>query len=121
MSKKMTPQEWNKEFKDFVSASELDPPKGVSSTILSKVHEDLNPLAYKVFSKLTLVHIIVGTITLLFCPQFGINILPGMGLMGLFMKFGDTVCMMACGAVFLGSSALIASLILRPEEVKVIR
>lgn len=121
MSKKMTPQDWNEEFKAFVSAGELEPPKNMSSMILSTVHDDLNPLAYKVFSRLTLIHLLVGTATLLFCPQFGINILPGMGLMGLFMKFGDTICMMACGAVFLGFSALIASFILRPEEVKVIR
>jgi hypothetical protein len=121
MKKQTTFHYWAEEFQSFLSAPEEIPPKSLSSQLLEKVRRDLNPDAWLVFSKMTLVHLLVGTTTLLFCPQFGINLLPGMGLMALFMRFGETVCMVGCGAVFMGASALIASFLLRPEEVKVIR
>jgi len=54
-------------------------------------------------------------------PQFGIGAFGGMGLMHLFMRFGETVCTLACGAFFLGSSTLVGSLVMRPQEVKVAR
>jgi hypothetical protein len=44
-----------------------------------------------------------------------------MGLMEFFMHFGEYGCMVACGSFFLGSSILGAMLLLRPEEIRVIR
>jgi hypothetical protein len=41
--------------------------------------------------------------------------------MSFFMRYGDVACQIACGALFLGLSILVASFFLRPEEVKVIR
>ncbi|MEW6058413.1 MAG: hypothetical protein AB1540_17565 [Bdellovibrionota bacterium] len=119
--KEMTPKQWSDEFQEFMSARETEPPQNLSIGILARIRADLSPAAWLVFSKMALIHSVVGTMVLLFCPQFGITILPGMGLMALFMRFGETACMVGCGAVFLGSSALAASFFLRPEEVKVIR
>ena len=101
--------------------TEVAPPQNISSQIFERVRADLNPAPWRVFSKAALVHLFIGTFTLLFCPQFGVGVFQGMGLMGLFMKMGPTACMLGCGAVFLGSSALVASMLLRPEEIKVIR
>lgn len=121
MKQTIDPKEWADDFKEFLNAGDAAPPKGVTEKILAQVDKDLNPPAWSVFGKLALVQAVVGTLTLLFCPQFGISILPGMGLMHLFMQFGATVCMAACGVIFLGAGALVSSLVLKPEEVKIIR
>ena len=121
MKSPLTPQEWSAEFEGFLKANEATPPKAVAEIVLNRVASDLNPPAWNIFAKLSLIHLIVGGATLLACPQFGISILPGMGLMAIFMKFGHTACMAACGAFFLGGSFLLAALALRPEEVRKLR
>ncbi len=110
------------EFDEFQNTDSLAPPAGVSGQIFLKVRTDLNPRAGAVFLKLAGIHAVVGGITLLFCPQFNVNpLFGGIGLMSLFMRYGERVCMMGCGSVFMGGSLLVASLVLRPEEVRVIR
>jgi hypothetical protein len=112
----------NSEFEDFKNIEEVNPPRLVSEMILSRIRADLNPSGLTVFKKLILIQFVTGVITLMFCPQFGIGFLKNsMGLMGVLMRFGDNICMAGCGAVFLGLSALISILILRPEEVRVLK
>ncbi|MGE4234163.1 MAG: hypothetical protein AB7F43_12615 [Bacteriovoracia bacterium] len=118
---KNTSKEWTNDFLEFNSASEIKPPQAVTESIFQKVEKDLNPSSWVVFSKVALIHVVVGFITLLFCPQFGISLVKGMGLMSLFLKFGETACMVSCGAIFLGGSILAATFILRTEEIKIIR
>jgi hypothetical protein len=121
VKEKLSPQEWAQEFQEFSSADEITPPLKVSRLILSHVETALNPPWWKVLSRLALIQAIVGAVTLLFCPQFGVSLVGGAGLMGIFMRWGEEACMMGCGAVFLGVSALVSSLVLLPEEIKVIR
>lgn len=121
MKKTPTPQEWIEEFQEFMGADQAQVPRAVSESILARVHKDLNPSSWLVFAKISAIHAIMGFVTLLFCPQFGLGFTDGMGLMAFFMRFGDQVCMLGCGAVFMGGSALTASLVLRNEEIRVIR
>ncbi|MBI3555978.1 MAG: hypothetical protein HY074_06930 [Deltaproteobacteria bacterium] len=121
MSKKPSPENLVSDFAKFVSAPELAPPARLSVEILGAVRAELNPRASKVFAKLGLIQVFVGALVLAMCPQFGLSILPGMGLMTLFMRFGETACMTGCGAVFLGASGLLGSLVLTREELLVIR
>jgi hypothetical protein len=121
MKKTPTSQEWIEEFQEFMGADEAQVPKVVSDSILSRVHMDLSPSSWIVFAKLSAIHAVMGFITLLFCPQFGLGFTDGMGLMALFMRFGDQACMVGCGAAFMGGSLLTASLVLRNEELRVIR
>ncbi|MBY0472137.1 hypothetical protein K2X30_13300 [bacterium] len=121
MKKTPTPQEWTQEFQEFMGADEAQVPKAVSDSILARVHKDLNPSSWLVFTKLSAIHTVMGFIMLLFCPQFGLGFTNDMGLMALFMRFGDQACMLGCGAVFMSGSALTASLVLRSEEIRVIR
>ena len=121
MKHSLSTQEWIKEFEEFLGVQPQLPPEHLSQSILSYVHSDLNPSPWKVFSKLSLIHALVGGITLLFCPQFGLSLWDGMGMMHIFMKWGEQVCMLACGAVFMAGSLLVASLGLRVEEIRVIR
>ena len=113
--------DWKAEFDLFLSSQEIQPPIKVSEQILSGIRADLCPAGQLVFAKASLIHLVVGLVTLLFCPQFGFSFTPTEGLMSLLMTFGEGVCMFGCGAIFLGSSALVSSLVLRPEEVNVIR
>lgn len=109
------------EFREFATLDRVEVPKGFSEKILDHVRTSLNPSGASVFLKLTLIHFLVGAATLSFCPQFGVSLTSSMGLMHYLMQFGESVCMLGCGAVFMGSSLLVASLALRPEEVKVLR
>lgn len=125
MKKTPSPKEWPKgwmeEFNEFISAEPVQPPQNVTENIVFRVHSDLNPTSWLVFAKLSAIHAVVGFVTLLFCPQFGFGFTEGMGLMALFMKYGDQVCMLGCGAVFMSGSALTASLLLKREELRAIR
>lgn len=121
MKKPPKPVDWAQEFREFVEAPGLEPPAGVSKRIVAHVESELNPPAARVFGRLGLIQVFVGAFVLLFCPQFGLNLFPGMGLMSLFMRFGEGACMMGCGAVFLGTSGLVGALVLRPEEIRVVR
>lgn len=122
MSKtKFEQEDWAKEFQAFTSAAAIEPPKHITSGIIAKVRGDLNPSNRHVFSKMALIHFFVGTLMLLVCPQFGLALFDGLGLMAVFMRFGETACAVVCGGVFLGASALVASLTLSPEEIRKIR
>jgi hypothetical protein len=61
-------------------------------------------------------------VTLLFCPQFGVTFhAQGDFLYGAFRWLGEYGCMIACGAFFLGATGLSAAIMLRAQEVRVIR
>ena len=121
MKKTLSPQEWAQEFREFLTIEPVQPKAELSQKILSRVQTDLNPSAWMVFPKIALIHAFVGALSLLLCPQFGVSPNDSMGVMAVFMKYGEHVCMLACGGVFLGGSALAASLILRPEEIRTLR
>ncbi|HLB58639.1 MAG TPA: hypothetical protein VJL87_00955 [Bdellovibrionota bacterium] len=112
---------WTTEFVEFVSTPSIEPPTRISEDVFTHVKQALNPSPFKVFIKISLIHLIMGTLTLLFCPQFGVSPFKGIGLMAIFMHLGPIGCMISCGALFLGTSMLTASLILRPEEIKILR
>lgn len=116
-------QMWQEDFQRFMETEEVTPPTKISTQVLNHITLELNPNIWLVFTKISLIHLLMGSLTLLFCPQFGVAFFagPGLGLMTLLMRFGETACMLGCGAFFLGGSTLVGSLILKPEEIKVIR
>ncbi len=111
----------NQEFQAFLQAEEARPPQGLSEHILSQVHGDLHPSAWKILGKLSLIHLVVANLTLLFCPQFGVGWTKHLGLLSALMNLGHTVCMASCGMIFVGLSLLAASLLLYPEELRALR
>lgn len=112
---------WEEEYASFCSAPHTKVNELLSDDIASTVRQDLDPSAWSVFSKVALVHAVVGSLTLLICPQFGFSLTSSHGLMHFLMKYGDTACMLGCGALFTGLSVLAVSLALRPEEVCVLK
>lgn len=114
-------KDWERDFAEFASVEPGAVPATLSSSILDRVRSDLHPSAFKVFGKTAAVHTLVGAGTLLFCPQFGLSFTSSHGLMHYLMQFGESVCMLGCGAFFTALSLLVASLVLRPEEVRALK
>lgn len=110
------------EFKEFLSLRPEFPNRTLSTRVRERISHDLNPHALTVFAKVSLVHFTFAIFTLSICPQLGVRTFgEGMGLMHYFMGLGTYGCMAACGAFFLGTSLLGAALVLRPEEIRVLR
>lgn len=110
-----------KELGEFLKAEAKQVPPGLSQKILGEIQQELNPSPLMVFTRLVEVVLIVGLVTLLICPQFGVGFLRHSGLYHVFMSLGPYGCKLACGAFFLGASLLAATLVLRPEELKVLK
>lgn len=111
-----------KDYQEFLQAESVSPPKGLGENIFKAVSADLTPSAWKVFSKLSLIHFLSALLTLSICPQFGFRVFgSGHGLMGVFMNLGPYGCMAACGSFFLGTSVLAAVFTLQTEEIKTLR
>lgn len=111
----------DKELLEFLSSQPAEVPESLSRSILSSVQVDLHPSAFKVFGKVFLFQVVVGFITLLFCPQFGFSMTASMGIMPYLMKLGEHICMFGCGVFFTSLNFLVASFLLRPEEARVLR
>lgn len=112
-------KEMDSDYRDFIDTVPSSPPQAVSEHIFQWVGRDLNPSAWKVFAKLSLIHLFVGVVSVSLCPQFGVRVFgDGLGLMKYFLHLGTYGCMAACGAFFVGMSLLITALVLRNEEVR---
>jgi hypothetical protein len=112
----------SKDYQEFIGTTPVAPPLALTSAILTAVRHELSPSAWSVFFKLLSIHALSAVITLSICPQFGFRLLgDGHGLMAHFMRFGSAGCMAACGFFFLGTSLLVASLLLQPAQLRVVR
>lgn len=114
-------QNWESDFREFLDSEKHAVPKALSAQVLAKIDSKLHPSFWQVLGKLALVQAVAGAISLMFCPQFGISLGGGHGLMHILMKYGDTVCQLGCGFLFMSLSLLVASFALKPEEVRAIR
>lgn len=118
---KFTEKEWLEDFKEFVQADGVPVPMDVSEKILNRVRTDLNPSPWLVFAKLLGIHLVVGTLSLAICNQFGLNpFRTGFSLSNYFMKFGHSTCMVFCGVLFIGLTIILGQLFLRSEELLVL-
>lgn len=122
MSSDRKTENWRKELEAFLVAEEVAPPRGVADGVLTHVQRDLNPSLKHVSAKLFGLHALAGSLITLVCPQLGVGpVMGGHGIMHLFMGFGPVACSAVCGALFLGTSALFATLFLRREELRLAR
>ncbi len=121
MKRETLPDDLKNEFDEFINTPTQDVPAHLSRRILARVSRDLNPSPSQVFAKLVSIVFLVGLMNLTLCPQFGIGPVRHTNLMHFFMNFGEYGCRVACGVFFLGSALLLASFLLKPEDIHVIR
>ncbi len=115
-------EHWKQDFQIFLSSSEVTPPLSLREKIIGMVERDLNPSLQSVFFKVLAVHAVTSLISLSLCSQFGIRALPVLDLMNSVMKIaGESLCMVFCGALYLGFSALVISFMLRIEELRLVQ
>jgi hypothetical protein len=114
-------KDWESDFNDFVNSESANVPTALTESVLAVVEAQLLPSAWAVFAKLALIQVVAGSVSLIFCPQFGVSFTSTHGLMQYLMPLGKGVCMLGCGAIFSSTSFLIAALALRTEEVRAIR
>jgi len=113
---------WNDEYKMFSEGTPKTPPKHLTVPFKKAVLKELNPSLQLVFAKLFAIHFISGTLTLFFCPQFGFAFHGTDGpLLAAFLRLGEYGCMIACGGLFVGATALVAALTLKAPEVRAIK
>ncbi|MCK5882064.1 MAG: hypothetical protein KAG61_00125 [Bacteriovoracaceae bacterium] len=105
------------DFNDFLTSGDKAPPKKLDQLLMSKIKADLDPLHSVVFIKLLFIQAFIGFLSLLFCPQFELSLTNNFKLFHFFHhNLGTYWCMAACGTVFIGSGAIVASLILSGRE-----
>ncbi len=118
-------KEWHSEFNSFMEEESVTPPLRIKDLVHEQIFRDLNPASWKISLKMVTVMLITLPLNLFLCPQFGMGFLEASGLRSVLMPyimiFGIYGCMALCGAIFIGTTTLIASFVFRPEEVKVIR
>ena len=118
-------KEWRSEFNSFIEDEPVTPPLRVKGLVQEQISRDLNPATWKITLKMMLVMVITMPLNLLLCPQFGMGFVQSSGLQSIIMPyimfFGIYGCIALCGAVFIGTTTLIATLIFRPEEVRAVR
>lgn len=80
--------------------------------------QKLKPVRFFPFTlKLIGIHAVATLLTLSICPQFGVEGLkPWIDLSDVFMRFGHTACQAMCGMIYFSLSMLVASLVIRKEE-----
>ena len=113
-------EEWTREFNEFCDeSSNVEAPSHLFNSIRAK----LFPNPWKVFSKITIIHGIVGFLSLGICNQFGLNPFnTAYSLSDLFMKTaGHNFCMLACGILFISTTYLFSNIFLTFEEFESIR
>jgi hypothetical protein len=112
----------NKDFKDFKDTSTYSAPREASNTILDFVKRDLNPDKRVVFTKILSIQAFIGLLTMTFCPQFSLSLTANYDLFHYFHHtFGEVICMIICGSIFMGSAAIFSCAILKGVELKQIR
>lgn len=112
----------DKDFLDFINTKGINPPEKISRGVLNFVKADLNPSHKIVFSKLLGIQAFIGVLTLTFCPQFSLSLTNSFELFHYFHHtFGEKICMIICGSIFMGSGALFAAYLLKSSEIKKIK
>lgn len=108
--------DFKQEFSDFMN-SERELPAGFDQKILNLMRQKISPSIKNLWPKFVFAQLFAAAITLAVCPQFGIGPLGGgHGLGHLFMRFGEAACAAFCGAFFLASGTVVASLMLKRNE-----
>lgn len=105
------------EFIEFMTSDIESLPKEVEIKFLKNLKRKVEPLISDIWPKFVIAQLLAALATLSVCPQFGVGpIGNGHGLGHFFMRFGEVGCAAFCGAFFLATGTLFASVLLRKGE-----
>ena len=117
----ISPPPLQAELQLFLAAEPVEPPPAAVLAIRSEVSKELHPSPWLVLVRLFILVCSSGALTLLVCPHFGLGYGSMFGMMDLVMRYGDHFCQALCGSIFIGVGTILAAIVLRPEELVVIR
>ncbi len=108
-----------KEFKSFLTEGRQGPSAQLTSLVRSQVEMELGCSVFFVITKIFVIQLFFGILTLLICPQYGLS-LNGFEVVFNFFHthFGMMVCMSLCGGIFMGTGAFAASILMTELEAK---
>jgi hypothetical protein len=107
------------EFAEFVDAKPVAPLESTDAMVLGMVEKDLRPTLWGIFSKVTLVEVAAGLVTLTICPQFGV----GFGhhnqlLHTLHLATHPALYYIICGLIFVITGGALSGLVLSRNEIR---
>lgn len=106
----------------FFKQENKRPPQKASEHIFQFVQDQLQPTFFKVITKILLIHLLVGSLVILVCPQLGVGPFgEHFGLTAVFMTWGEMVCSAICGFLFFAVSILVSLFYLRSSEIRVVK
>jgi hypothetical protein len=109
----------NRDYLEFINTPDVLPPREMDNLVLSEIKNKLDPTSSLILLKLSIVHAFMGSLTMVFCPQFEMSLTANQDAFHFFHRtFGYHGCLAICGMIFLGSGALFASLIFKRDEVR---
>lgn len=110
------------DYQDFLD-SNSSVPQELRQKVSDRVIGLLNPHPLKVFAKLSILHALVGSLSLAICHQFHINPFgTTRSLADWFTQWGGhEFCMVACGMLFISLTLFLAGWVLSVEEVRVFK
>lgn len=109
----------NNDFKDFIKHDKDKTPDELKQGVYSDITAKLNPSHGRLYSKLFSIQVFFGLVSLSFCPQFELSLTNNYELFHYFHRsFGPHICMILCGAVFMGMGAVFSSTLLSTIEIK---
>ena len=114
----------NKDYLEFCDEVSNHPHNSIHTdqVIHRKILWDLKYGAWISGAKIMLAQCLTGAASLLICPQFHLGLTSQKYVMHTFHhSLGPEGCMVACGAIFLGSGALLGMLLLRRDEIQRLR
>ncbi len=111
-----------REFESFLSTPTTTVSDVTTQSILIANQRAQRNYLARVFVKLLSIHTVVSFLSLAVCHQFDMNPFnSSVSLSDYFMRFGHSACMLFCGFLFIGTSLLMARLLLHRYEFAIIR
>ena len=112
----------NDDYCDFVTAKADHSESEMREMVVQYVKSDLRRNHLRIFSKLVMVQVVMGMLTLLFCPQFELSLTNNYELFHYFHhRYGTDICALICGVIFTAPSATFAAYLLDNNDAQTIK
>lgn len=111
-----------REFESFINSQDVSVSMETHAQIIKTYKVSARKYKLSIFAKLLSIHTVVSFLSLAVCHQFDMNPFnSSVSLSDYFMQFGHSACMFFCGFLFIGSSILMARVLLNQNEFAMVR